>query len=119
MCKGVHRYGPNDQPLDSFPCEVEVRALIEGQLLAKFVHAHTLGYRITSSTRILATGGAADNASILQVRVVKGCVAMTTAFCNLHQVLANVFNASVFILDTANSASLGGAYRAIHGTCDH
>ncbi|XP_010222973.1 PREDICTED: xylulose kinase-like [Tinamus guttatus] len=47
-------------------------------------------------TRILATGGASHNKKILQV-------------------LADVFNAPVYTIDTANSACLGSAYRAIHG----
>ncbi|XP_030085509.2 xylulose kinase isoform X5 [Serinus canaria] len=47
-------------------------------------------------TRILATGGASHNKKILQV-------------------LSDVFNAPVFTIDTANSACLGSAYRAIHG----
>ncbi|KFV43868.1 Xylulose kinase, partial [Tyto alba] len=47
-------------------------------------------------TRILATGGASHNKKILQV-------------------LSDVFNAPVYTIDTANSACLGSAYRAIHG----
>ncbi|NXF44031.1 XYLB kinase, partial [Oceanites oceanicus] len=47
-------------------------------------------------TRILATGGASHNKEILQV-------------------LSDVFNAPVYTIDTANSACLGSAYRAIHG----
>ncbi|NXW56282.1 XYLB kinase, partial [Eurystomus gularis] len=47
-------------------------------------------------TRILATGGASRNEKILQV-------------------LSDVFNAPVYTIDTANSACLGSAYRAIHG----
>lgn len=31
------------------------------------------------------------------------------------QVLSDVFNAPVYTIDTANSACLGSAYRAIHG----
>ncbi|XP_030085508.2 xylulose kinase isoform X4 [Serinus canaria] len=52
-------------------------------------------------TRILATGGASHNKKILQ--------------CFFPQVLSDVFNAPVFTIDTANSACLGSAYRAIHG----
>ena len=63
---GVYRYSPDDQPMDSFPSAVEARAVVEGQLMAKYIHAHTLGYRITPSSRILATGGAAQNNHILQ-----------------------------------------------------
>ena len=48
-------------------------------------------------SRVLATGGASSNKTILQV-------------------LADVFNAPVYtIKDTANSACLGCAYRAKHG----
>uniref|UniRef100_A0A8C3TAS0 Xylulose kinase n=1 Tax=Chelydra serpentina TaxID=8475 RepID=A0A8C3TAS0_CHESE len=47
-------------------------------------------------TRILATGGASYNKEILQV-------------------LSDVFSAPVYTIDTANSACLGCAYRAIHG----
>ncbi|KAL2307174.1 hypothetical protein Nmel_000122 [Mimus melanotis] len=34
---------------------------------------------------------------------------------DVPQVLSDVFNAPVFTIDTANSACLGSAYRAIHG----
>ena len=55
--------------MDSFPPEREARALVEGQFLAKFVHAQRLGYRISRSSRVLATGGASKNRRILQVCV--------------------------------------------------
>ena len=49
------------------------------------------------NSRVLATGGASKNQAILQV-------------------LADVFNAPVYIIPgTANSACLGCAYRAKHG----
>lgn len=35
--------------------------------------------------------------------------------CDTSQVLSDVFNAPVYTIDTANSACLGSAYRAIHG----
>uniref|UniRef100_A0A8D1Q2Q7 Xylulose kinase n=1 Tax=Sus scrofa TaxID=9823 RepID=A0A8D1Q2Q7_PIG len=47
-------------------------------------------------TKILATGGASHNKDILQV-------------------LADVFGAPVYVIDTANSACVGSAYRAFHG----
>ena len=98
--KGVYRYDSDGKKVEaSFPPAVEVRAVVEGQFLAKYIHARTLGYKILPSSRILATGGACQNLCILQV-------------------LANVFNRDVFILEgMANSASLGAAYRAKHG--DH
>ncbi|XP_058040387.1 xylulose kinase isoform X7 [Ahaetulla prasina] len=80
----------------AFPKEVEIRALIEGQFMAKRIHAEKLGYKILPTTKILATGGASHNKAILQI-------------------LSDVFNVPVYIIDTANSACLGSAYRAIHG----
>ncbi|XP_032092880.1 xylulose kinase isoform X2 [Thamnophis elegans] len=80
----------------AFPKEVEIRALIEGQFMAKRIHAEKLGYKILPTTKILATGGASHNKAILQI-------------------LSDVFSAPVYTIDTANSACLGSAYRAIHG----
>ncbi|XP_066572721.1 xylulose kinase [Amia ocellicauda] len=93
---GVHRFDKDDNKVEGFPKEREIRAVIEGQFLAKRVHAEQLGYKIIPGTRVLATGGASSNTDILQV-------------------LADVFNAPVFTIDTANSACLGCAYRARHG----
>ena len=67
--KGVLRFDPNTTPLNSFPPEREVRAVVEGQFVAKYIHAQSLGYKITPTSRILATGGASQNASIRQVSV--------------------------------------------------
>lgn len=93
---GVHRFSGQNDKVPAFPLDVEVRALIEGQFLAKRIHAEKLGYKILSETRILATGGASSNKDILQV-------------------LADVFGAPVYTIDIANSACLGCAYRAKHG----
>uniref|UniRef100_A0A672U9R3 Xylulose kinase n=1 Tax=Strigops habroptila TaxID=2489341 RepID=A0A672U9R3_STRHB len=92
---GIHRFNKDNQQVSVFPKEVEIRALIEGQFMAKRIHAEKLGYKV-SKTRILATGGASHNKKILQV-------------------LSDVFNAPVYTIDTTNSACLGSAYRAIHG----
>ncbi|XP_003221954.1 xylulose kinase isoform X1 [Anolis carolinensis] len=94
--EGIHRFNKHNEKVTTFPKEVEIRALIEGQFMAKRIHAEKLGYKILPTTRILATGGASDNEAILQV-------------------LSDVFNAPVYTIDTANSACLGSAYRAIHG----
>merc|ERR1712130_636405 len=67
----------------------------EGQLLAKRLHAETIGFKLTSDTRILVTGGASVNLAILQV-------------------VADVFNANVYTQSAANSAAMGGAYRALY-----
>lgn len=64
--------------------------------MAKKIHAEGLGYRVMPKTKILATGGASHNRDILQV-------------------LADVFGAPVYVIDTTNSACVGSAYRAFHG----
>ncbi|XP_076827389.1 xylulose kinase isoform X2 [Brachyhypopomus gauderio] len=43
---GVYRFDQHDKRVDAFTREVEIRALVEGQFLAKRVHAQKLGYRI-------------------------------------------------------------------------
>ncbi|XP_030405883.1 xylulose kinase isoform X5 [Gopherus evgoodei] len=93
---GIHRFNRDNNKVPDFPKEVEIRALMEGQFMAKRIHAEKLGYKIMPRTRILATGGASYNKEILQV-------------------LSDVFSAPVYTIDTANSACLGCAYRAIHG----
>ncbi|XP_006890713.1 PREDICTED: xylulose kinase [Elephantulus edwardii] len=93
---GRHRFNAEGQEVSAFPRDVEIRALIEGQFMAKRIHAEGLGYRVMSKTKILATGGASHNRDILQV-------------------LADVFGAPVYVTDTANSACVGSAYRAFHG----
>ena len=42
--RGIYRWNSADEKVDSFPPEVEVRALIEGQFIAKKIHAERLGY---------------------------------------------------------------------------
>ncbi|XP_014439835.2 xylulose kinase [Tupaia chinensis] len=93
---GRYRFNAEDQEVCAFPGNVEIRALIEGQFMAKRIHAEGLGYRVMPKTKILATGGASHNRDILQV-------------------LADVFGAPVYVTDTANSACVGSAYRAFHG----
>ncbi|XP_075862547.1 xylulose kinase isoform X2 [Microcebus murinus] len=93
---GRHRFNAENHKVSAFPKDVEVRALIEGQFMAKRIHAEGLGYRVMPKTKILATGGASHNRDILQV-------------------LADVFGAPVYVIDTANSACVGSAYRAFHG----
>ncbi|XP_057347288.1 xylulose kinase isoform X3 [Manis pentadactyla] len=93
---GRHRFSADNCKVSAFPEDVEIRALVEGQFMAKRIHAEGLGYRIMPKTKILATGGASHNRDILQV-------------------LADVFGAPVYVTDTANSACVGSAYRAFHG----
>ncbi|XP_076455946.1 xylulose kinase-like [Babylonia areolata] len=96
LVQGVFRFSENGQQVDSFPDDVEVRAVIEGQCMSRRIHAENLGFDIGPKTRVIATGGASSNPGILQV-------------------IADVFNAPVYIKDVANSAALGCAYRAKHG----
>ena len=94
--QGDYRFNRSDEPAIRFAGnETEVRALIEGQIMAKRLHAERLGFHLTPDTRILVTGGASVNKGILQV-------------------VADVFNASVYTQSAANSAAMGGAYRALH-----
>ncbi|KAJ3650324.1 hypothetical protein Zmor_022019 [Zophobas morio] len=76
--------------------EVEVRALIEGQFIAKRAYAEDIGFTLGKDTKILATGGASANKAILQV-------------------LSDVFNAPVYLQEESKSAMLGAAYQAKHG----
>lgn len=43
---GTHRFNEKGEKVDSFPKDVEVRALIEGQIMAKRAHAEALGYSL-------------------------------------------------------------------------
>uniref|UniRef100_A0A8C7T0M2 Xylulose kinase n=1 Tax=Oncorhynchus mykiss TaxID=8022 RepID=A0A8C7T0M2_ONCMY len=93
---GVHRFDKENTKVAGFSAQGEIRALVEGQFLAKRVHAEKLGYKIIPGTRVLATGGASSNKDILQV-------------------LSDVFDAPVYTIDVANSACLGCGYRALQG----
>lgn len=81
------RYGlePGDAPRN-------VRAVIEGQMLAMRLHTRWMTDRVRS---LRATGGGAVNREILQV-------------------MADVFDAEVSRIQPRNSASLGAALRAFH-----
>ncbi|XP_046492636.1 xylulose kinase [Neodiprion pinetum] len=94
---GDHRYNKANDEISRYSSkEVEVRAVIEGQFIARRAHAEDFGFTIGPNTRIIATGGASNNKAILQV-------------------LADVFNSPVYVSELANSAMLGGAYQAKHG----
>uniref|UniRef100_T1PE87 Xylulose kinase n=1 Tax=Musca domestica TaxID=7370 RepID=T1PE87_MUSDO len=73
--------------------EAEIRALIEGQMLHKRAIASDMGFHFGGETKIIATGGASVNKSILQV-------------------ISDVFNAPVYIQKASEAALLGAAYRA-------
>lgn len=73
--------------------QTEIRALIEGQMLHHKAVATEMGFSFGEDTRILATGGASANKAILQV-------------------VADVFDAPVYIQKTTEAALFGAAYRA-------
>jgi xylulokinase len=87
LTPGVRRH-----QLDAADADANVRAIVEAQLMALALHSRWMGVRIR---KIYATGGAAANRDILQV-------------------MADVFDADVFQLETGNSAALGAALRAFH-----
>lgn len=93
---GDYRFNKADEKISRYSSkEVEVRSLIEGQFIAKRAHAEDFGFVIGPSSRIIATGGASTNKTILQV-------------------LSDVFNSPVYTSEVANSAVLGAAYQAKH-----
>ncbi|XP_061184276.1 xylulose kinase-like [Saccostrea echinata] len=103
LVQGIFRFNKSDEKVTSFPPEVEVRAVIEGQMIARkmYMEMEMRGMHTGLDTRILATGGASLNKAILQV-------------------ISDVFGAPVFVSDIPNSAGLGSCYRAKHGLegCD-
>ncbi|KAF8668898.1 hypothetical protein HU200_052102 [Digitaria exilis] len=103
---GFHRYvveNINDASSDNlieheveeFDPPSEVRAIIEGQMLSMRGHAERFGMP-NPPKRIIATGGASSNESILKA-------------------LAQIFGCPVFTVQRPDSASLGAALRATHG----
>eukprot|EP01012_Entosiphon_sulcatum_P048833 TRINITY_DN6737_c0_g1_i1.p1 TRINITY_DN6737_c0_g1~~TRINITY_DN6737_c0_g1_i1.p1 ORF type:complete len:550 (-),score=63.29 TRINITY_DN6737_c0_g1_i1:47-1675(-) len=94
---GSYRFGPEGKILEEFPTRAhDVRALVEGQCLAKRIHSSRLGIVVSDKTRLLVCGGAAQNKALLQV-------------------LSDVFGAPVFVGETPNAGAVGAALRAAHG----
>lgn len=87
LTPGVRRYG-----FDESDVAANVRALVEGQMLAMARHSRWMGVRVDT---IHATGGASVNEALLQV-------------------MADVFDADVYQLEAGDSAALGAALRAYH-----
>ena len=88
----VLKAGVRRHLLNADAAAANIRALVEAQMMALRLHSRWMETEVST---IHATGGAASNRSILQV-------------------LADVFNATVFQLENANSAALGAALRAFH-----
>ncbi|RVW56226.1 Xylulose kinase [Vitis vinifera] len=103
---GFHRYvlqgftgenldGINECEVEEFDPSSEVRAVIEGQFLSMRGHAERFGMP-SPPKRIIATGGASANHSILKS-------------------IASIFGCDVYTVQRPDSASLGAALRAAHG----
>lgn len=90
---GILRFSPGGRAVNAFDPAVDCRAVVEGQFISMRMHCANLGIRPRS---ILATGGASANAAIVQV-------------------MADVFGVPVYVGEQPNSASVGAAYRALHG----
>lgn len=102
---GVRRFGPDGKRISGvFPGSAsesaarECRAVVEGQFMSLRVHGESVG--LTNPRKVIATGGASGNPAITQV-------------------LADVFGAPVYVAAQTDSASLGAAYRALHGQKVH
>lgn len=97
VVSGDFRYNRFDSEVSSFSAEVEIRACVESQFLRLRIHAENLGFKCGTNTRILATGGASANDSIIKV-------------------LADVFDAPAFTYSIPNSAVFGSALLAKYGS---
>ncbi len=93
LATGTYRFDPSDNPVDSFLPQVDARAVLETQFLSMRSHSKNIGL---TPGRILATGGASQNLSIIKV-------------------MAHVMSKAVSTTEVADSAALGAAYRALHG----
>ncbi|XP_058802914.1 xylulose kinase isoform X7 [Phymastichus coffea] len=64
---GDHRFNrAGDRVARYSSVEVEVRALVEGQFVARRAHAEDFGFVVGPGCRIVATGGASGNRAMLQ-----------------------------------------------------
>jgi len=87
---GVHRFGG----LDTANAAANVRAVVEAQMLAMSIHS---AWATPEVTKIHVTGGASRNEDILRV-------------------MADVFAAPVYRIESKNAACLGAALRAYHAS---
>lgn len=95
--QGIWCFDASGRRVDQFESEaVQVRALVEGQFLARRLHAERLGVRFGSTSRagnIIVTGGASRNDTIVQI-------------------IANIFQRDVYRQAIAESGAYGGACTA-------
>lgn len=89
----INRAGVKRVGLEERDAAGHVRAVVEAQMLSMRLHSAWMG---ETPSAIAATGGASNNAAILQV-------------------MANVFGVPVSRQETAAAAALGAAVRAQHG----
>ncbi|KAH8419126.1 hypothetical protein KR222_006225 [Zaprionus bogoriensis] len=98
--------------------EIEIRALIEGQMLHHRAIAENMGFLFGSESKILATGGASVNKSILQVIAdVFNAPVYQQVSLNVisYHIILNIESSSSLRLQTeAEAALLGAAYRAAY-----
>ncbi len=92
---GVWRFDAEDRLSDAFDAAADCRAVYEGQFLSMRLHGRNVGF---APRRILATGGASVDISLVRV-------------------MCDVFGVPVYTTQKADSASAGAAYRALHGWC--
>jgi len=94
--QGIHRFNSKGETVEMFDdIGTELRALVEGQFMNMRSHAEQLG--LDKSNRIIATGGASKNYTILQV-------------------ISDIFGAPVYVAQSGpETATLGAALRAMHG----
>lgn len=93
--KGYYYFDDKDQPVKAFDNPQRfVRGIVESQILSMYVHSKNIGLQVTHG--VLVTGGTAKNKEILQI-------------------ISDVFGVPVYTGKQDNSASLGAAFKALHG----
>ena len=90
---GIFRFDNNENAVDTFSPEEEVRAVYESQFMSLRLHSERFGL---NPDLIIATGGASVDRA-------------------LTQIISDVFGKPVAVGDTPDSAAMGAAYRALHG----
>lgn len=90
---GTYRFDAGGNAVERFEQGTDARAVVEGQFLSMRLHGSRLGIE---PSNILATGGASGDPCVIRI-------------------LTDVFGVPVYVGEQPNSASLGAAYRALHG----
>jgi len=94
---GITRFDGESRMTKEFGAAADARAVLEGQFLSMRLHCGNIGLK---PRQILATGGASVNKALIRI-------------------MADVFGVAVSVAEKSDSASLGAAYRALHGwTCE-